>query len=310
MKKLIAIVMGGCLLTALLTASYADTSRLGGKNISFNPLRVVAKTAAYTVTTSDGEVDVTCTSANIAITLPAISGLGPGKYAFKIKKADSTAYSVIVTPATGDTVGGESTRYITKQNDYVVVTSGPGSDWTVSFESPLVAEDYEAGTVTVPNITVNGSTTSSGAVSGTTGTFTGLGTFGNGTTIKLKTNGTIEFEGATANDYETVVSPTDPTADRTITIPDASGAPVLTTLTTNAPDAANSVTGTSNGIVFEGATANDYETTFSPTDPTADRAITIPNGAGTIALTNAAATQTFTIMTTTINGITRNIPAY
>ena len=36
-------------------------------------------------------------------------------------------------------------------------------------------------------------------------------------------NPVITFEGATANAYETVVNVTDPTADRTITLPDATG---------------------------------------------------------------------------------------
>jgi hypothetical protein len=38
-------------------------------------------------------------------------------------------------------------------------------------------------------------------------------------------------------------------------------------------------------IVFEGATADDYETTLAITDPTADRTITLPNATGTVALT-------------------------
>lgn len=38
-------------------------------------------------------------------------------------------------------------------------------------------------------------------------------------------------------------------------------------------------------IIFEGATANTYETTFAITDPTADRTITFPNSSGTVALT-------------------------
>ena len=39
------------------------------------------------------------------------------------------------------------------------------------------------------------------------------------------------------------------------------------------------------GVVFEGATADDYETTLTVTDPTADRTITLPNATGTVALT-------------------------
>jgi hypothetical protein len=39
-------------------------------------------------------------------------------------------------------------------------------------------------------------------------------------------------------------------------------------------------------IVFEGATANAFETTLTVTDPTADRTITLPNTSGTVALTS------------------------
>ena len=39
-------------------------------------------------------------------------------------------------------------------------------------------------------------------------------------------------------------------------------------------------------ITFEGATANDFETTLSITDPTADRTITFPDATGTVALTS------------------------
>ena len=45
----------------------------------------------------------------------------------------------------------------------------------------------------------------------------------------------IEFEGATANDFETTLAVTDPTADRTITLPDATGTVALTSdITTHA----------------------------------------------------------------------------
>ena len=45
----------------------------------------------------------------------------------------------------------------------------------------------------------------------------------------------IEFEGSTANDHETTLAVTDPTADRTITLPDATGTVALTSdVTTHA----------------------------------------------------------------------------
>jgi len=44
--------------------------------------------------------------------------------------------------------------------------------------------------------------------------------------------------------------------------------------------------GTTGSLVFEGATANDFETTVAVTDPTADRTITLPDRSGTV-ITNA-----------------------
>ena len=44
----------------------------------------------------------------------------------------------------------------------------------------------------------------------------------------LNLNGNIVFEGATANEFETTISVTDPTADRTITFPDLTGTVVTT----------------------------------------------------------------------------------
>ena len=41
-------------------------------------------------------------------------------------------------------------------------------------------------------------------------------------------------------------------------------------------------------IIFEGATADAYETTLAVTDPTADRTVTIPNATGTVLLSSAA----------------------
>jgi hypothetical protein len=41
------------------------------------------------------------------------------------------------------------------------------------------------------------------------------------------TGHTIAFEGATNNDFETVLTVTDPTADRTITFPDSTGTVAL-----------------------------------------------------------------------------------
>lgn len=94
------------------------------------------------------------------------------------------------------------------------------------------------------NLGVVGKVTA-GSLEYTNATTSGTAVFGNTTTAKIRngnyisTNGIVEvktvtlvstqtFEGATANDYETIFSAVDPTADRTITIPDDNGTLVLT----------------------------------------------------------------------------------
>ena len=49
-------------------------------------------------------------------------------------------------------------------------------------------------------------------------------------------------------------------------------------------------------IIFEGATADAYETTLTVTDPTADRTITLPNVTGTVVTTGDTATVTATML--------------
>jgi hypothetical protein len=51
--------------------------------------------------------------------------------------------------------------------------------------------------------------------------------------------------------------------------------------------------GSSAAIVFEGSTADIYETTLTVADPTADRTITLPNNTGTVALTSDLDDGTF-----------------
>ncbi len=50
-------------------------------------------------------------------------------------------------------------------------------------------------------------------------------------------------------------------------------------------------------LIFEGATADSYETTLTLVDPTADRTITLPNSTGTVALTSTVLPLTGGAMT-------------
>mgnify|MGYP003116246217 FL=1 len=104
-------------------------------------------------------------------------------------------------------------------------------------------------------------------------------------------SGNLIFEGSTDDSFETTLAITDPTADRTITLPNLSGTISLTsaseTLTnkTITSPVVSGLTLSDSSIVFEGSTADSFETTLTVTDPTADRTITIPNVTGTILTT-------------------------
>lgn len=136
----------------------------------------------------------------------------------------------------------------------------------------------------------------------------------------------VVFEGATADAYETTLTVVDPTADRTITLPNATGTVALienklsafaATSSSELAGVISDETGTGalvfanspvlNGaeitntggtprihgvylpdghsITFEGATTDEFETTLTVADPSADRTITLPNATGTVALT-------------------------
>jgi hypothetical protein len=123
-------------------------------------------------------------------------------------------------------------------------------------------------------------------------------------TFNVLTKTGVVFEGATANDFETTLQVTEPTADRAITLPNASGTVVLADGSGNVTVSGDlTVSGTTtivnstvlevqNEVKFEGLTANGFETSLKVVDPTADREITFPDATGTVALLDT--TQTLT----------------
>jgi hypothetical protein len=106
---------------------------------------------------------------------------------------------------------------------------------------------------------------------------TGLTSTGSGNTITMSIDSTVAtLIGTQTLTNKTLTSPTINT-------------PTITNLT------ATTLTLTDASIVFEGATADAYETTLIVTDPTADRTITLPNETGTLITSTSAATNGFSI---------------
>jgi hypothetical protein len=137
--------------------------------------------------------------------------------------------------------------------------------------------------------------------------------------LEIKFGNNIVLEGTTDNAFEMTLSGGDPTADRTITLPDVTGTVVTTgnltaiTTVTSATLTSPTITGAvfnDGSVVFEGATANDFETTLAITDPTADRTITFPDATGTVALAgDVIANSLLTTTGDTIYASGANTPA-
>jgi tetrahydromethanopterin S-methyltransferase subunit B len=120
-------------------------------------------------------------------------------------------------------------------------------------------------------------------------------------TVNPAFGSSITFEGATANDYETVLAVTDPTADRTITLPNVDGTVITTG---NLSDITNIGVFTST-ITMEGSSADDNELTLSAGNPTADRTLTFPDATDTLvgkATTDTLTNKSISLTTNTVTG--------
>ena len=182
--------------------------------------------------------------------------------------------------------GGTQFGSLTNSSGELIIKSGSTTAMTMSGANVTVAG----------NLTVEGTTTTVDS-----------------STINIQN--AFVFEGATADSHETTLTTVDPTADRTISLPNATGTIVLqdttdtlTNKTLTAPTInAATVTGVvhisgASPFVFEGATADAYETTFTITDPTADRTITFQDATGTVAyLTDITGGGASEFSTVTVN---------
>ena len=135
-------------------------------------------------------------------------------------KAAAITSSGVVT-ATGFTIG--SAVIVESELEMIDgITAG------TALASKALVVDGNKDIGTLRNLTIDGTFTDGNYTFDTSGNVSGLGTVSSGAitssgTLTLGEDATIIFEGATDNAYETTLTVTDPTADRTVTIPNATG---------------------------------------------------------------------------------------
>lgn len=113
--------------------------------------------------------------------------------------------------------------------------------------------------------------------------------------VSLDEDAYIVFEGASPNNYETTLTVVDPGADRTISLPNLTGTLVVSEAATFTADA-----NFNGNIIFEGASADNFETTLTVAEPTEDRVITLPNATTTVVGTDVVQTLTNKTLTSPI----------
>jgi hypothetical protein len=193
------------------------------------------------------------------------------------------------------------------------VNSGLNLNGATTGHTQLLAQNTASGTITFPAVTGTVVTT------GDTGSVTNTMLAGsiandklsnssvtvNGSSVSLGGSTTITAVNPNALTIGTGLSGTSYDGSSAVTVAidstvaTTSGTQTLTNKTLTSP----LING--NGVVFEGATADDYETTLTVTDPTADRTITLPNVSGTVITTGDSGTVTNTMLqnsSITING--------
>ena len=130
--------------------------------------------------------------------------------------------------------------------------------------------------------------------------------------VKLRQNGVVEFEGATNNNFETIITVIDPTADRTITLKDESGTIAFLTDTASVSGTANNyvlfATASTLGDAFQRQLggnilwddlSNDIVTWDFVTLPTGAIALSIGDVSGTVMVDNGGVSTELLLSTAT-----------
>ena len=302
-----------------LTISDADTLRIiGGTGLTSTA------SATDTLTLDLDNTAVTAGSYGSASAIPTFTVDAQGRLTAAGTASISTSFTVDADSGSDLTISGGDTFTIVGGTGLTSVASATDT-LTLNLDSTAVTPGSYGGAASVGSFTVDAQgrltaassttieialgTNTSGSyvatITGGTGVTSSAATTGEGTTHSLSigqdvatsasvtfagltlNSGSMVFEGATADAHETTLAITDPTADRTITLPDATGtvALVADVAALSGATFTGAVSGTS--LTLSGdLTVNGTTTTINSTEITIDDkilvlgAVTTPTDAG------------------------------
>ena len=203
-------------------------------------------------------------------------GASDDAYETTLALVDPTADRTLSLPNATDTLIGKATTDTLTNKSFDLGGSGNSLTGTVTeFNSALQSASFAtlAGSNTLTNKTFTSPTINGGTMSGSfTGTMDITGTVLSGASP-------LVFEGATADAHETTWAFTDPTADRVITVPNATdtliGKATTDTLTNKSVDLdANTLTGSMSE--FNSALQGDSFMTLADTQTLTNKTFTTP----------------------------------
>ena len=264
-------------------------------------------------------LDASLTATNLVDAMNETLSVATNTAGFRIEDSSSTQQLI---------GGGEVMRILGTSNEIEAVVSATdtltiGLPNVVSITTSVTAPTVNAGNLALTNGSITDSggsisfgdenlsttgTLGSGAIT-STGNISGVNITGTGSTHTL---GTIEVSGNSirstdstqieVNDSLKVVGP----LAAGVTTLNPAGSNNIESSTGFTVFGSSVVLGQGKTVIFEGATADDFETIINVTDPTADRTIVFPDASGTVALTGSTGYATSTIFTSAVTLILYN----
>ncbi len=208
-----------------------------------------------------------------------------------IKIADDTS-TVVTLSANGETLkvlGGTG-----------ITSTVSGNNLTLAVDNTIITG---SSSTTLTNKTINGPDNTITNIANTSLANSSITVSDGSNTSPVNLGGTLTFAG-TANEVNVVENA------GTVTIGMPDNVVITGNLTVNGTTTTvnSSTIEITNSFTFEGTTSDNFETTLTVIDPTADRTVSLPNESGTVVLQDSTDTLTNkTITNAAINGATGTI---